>query len=169
MNIQYCEAFVKLVDLAEALGKNNIKALPGCCEIVIDDTWKVAINGHGKMCQSQFSKLKNPVPPYSAYVEFKNQIGAMLSVDAGWFLGYPGCNENAFIAACERRIESERQFAIVPDSLTWDQAKLKHCNAEPFESADPDGENFRLLNNFESDTNIVGAGEAELREQEAAF
>jgi hypothetical protein len=78
MGERYCEAFVKIVDLAMARGHKSIKDLPGCLEMQIGEWW-VAVNGRPEPVQCSRGM---DVEPYHAVV-FRGDWPAGVLTPAG--------------------------------------------------------------------------------------
>jgi hypothetical protein len=94
--------FLKIAELAEAIGLRSIKSLPGCWEFQIDGTWWIAVNGHDEPMAT--SKGGTPVPPFMAYVEFNGWPAGLLDPYGGMLAAGTIANEAALTRAIETTI-----------------------------------------------------------------
>lgn len=152
--IVFSMAFAVVMQLAEALDVSPISSA-GVWECQVDDNWKVYVNGHPVELSCSDADLK-PIPGYHVLVTYHEKVASLIDPDEGFFVSYNGCTEEAFVADVERRIESERMDENVPE---W-SLSIKPIEELPFESSDPNCENFIALNA------IVGNVEAEFSELE---
>ncbi len=93
------EAFAVVVMLAEALGVESIKDLPGLWTVDIDGQWKVSVNGH--------KETVDFVPPFHAAVEFNGWPAGIFSPRGSLIAAGAAANEAAFIEAVKARIARE--------------------------------------------------------------
>ena len=95
--------------LAEAMGVRNIKALPGCWEVVIDEQWWLAVNGHKEPTACSPSDGRSvAVPPYSVYVEFNGWPAGILNIGGDEIVAGAAANEDALIDAIKAKTAKVR-------------------------------------------------------------
>jgi hypothetical protein len=146
--IGFSMAFAVVMQLAEALDVSPISR-PGVWECQVDDKWKIFVNGHPVELSCSDADLK-PIPGYHVLVTYNGKVASLIDPDEGLFVNYNGCTEEAFVAAVEQRIESERMNANPPEWLL----SYKANDDRPFESTSPV---------------IVGDGEAMFSELEGTL
>lgn len=98
--------FLKLADLALAHGVKGIKHLPACWEVQIDERWWVAVNGHEVPVEC--SRAGQPVPAFSAYVEFNGWPAGVLDPFGGFLAAGHLANEANLTAAIDAAIHGAR-------------------------------------------------------------
>ena len=98
------EAFVRVAELARALGVRDINQLPGCWEVQVDGRWWLAMNGHGHMVKASDDA---EVPPYSAWIKFNGWPAGVISPTGGVIAAGRLANEDIFIAALKDRVVRE--------------------------------------------------------------
>lgn len=109
-------AFMRAVELAEALGVSKINQLDGCWTHAVDDHWWIAMNGHSddqpaSSPAGMSADVPCTVPPFSMYVERRGMAAAIVDPFGGSMIG-PEDTEDALIAALDTAIslaESEGQ------------------------------------------------------------
>lgn len=90
--------FVAIAEYATRHGAQSIKDLPGCWEVQIDARWWIAVNGHD--VPTPCSRGGEPVPPWSAYIEFNGWPAGLISArDGGCLAAGELANEATFRAA----------------------------------------------------------------------
>jgi hypothetical protein len=105
--VDYCEAFVAVMELAQALGVSNINRLDGCWTHRVDDQWWVAVNGHSTeqpavSPDGASGHVPVNVPPYGCYVEFNGWGAGFFDPFGGTFAAGSAANEDTFIEAVKR-------------------------------------------------------------------
>lgn len=103
----FAAAFIKAIELADALGVEKINRMAGCWTHQVDDVWWLAINGHQddrSVSSSKGMSSTSPVsvPPYAMYVEANGWAAAICDPFGGTILGEH--SEDEFIAALDRAI-----------------------------------------------------------------
>lgn len=93
------EVLGKAVEFMLSHGFEDIKHLPGCAEMAIDETWWIALNGHEDT--TECSKGVG-VPPFSLYIEFNGWPAGVVTAYGGTMAAGSIANEREFIAAIER-------------------------------------------------------------------
>lgn len=106
-------AQVVLAALAHQLGIKNIVNNPGCTEIVIDETWKVAVNPHKDKQKHHGVEIK----PYHTFIWFNGWPAGMMTPFNGCFVEGRKANEDDFIRAMARRIERETTDGKMPEEV----------------------------------------------------
>lgn len=101
--------FAGIGALASQLGVANIRELPGCWEIQIDEQWFIAVNGHKD--ERRCSKGAR-VPFAHAYVEYNGWPAGIINPYGGILAAGDCANEQALIAAIERRIGRKIEESI---------------------------------------------------------
>lgn len=94
----YSEAFVRVVQLADALRVCRIDKRPGCWEQQVDERWWVAVNGHPHEIKCSHGAA---VPPLSVYVEFNGWPAGYFGPGGGVIAAGDAANESNFIEALE--------------------------------------------------------------------
>lgn len=94
-------AFLKVADLALALGVESIKDLPGLWEHQVDEHWKIRVNGHDKIVEN--------ILPTHCLVEYNDMPAGMIHPYGGEFIFSDTINEDAFIKALEKAIQAAKQ------------------------------------------------------------
>lgn len=94
-------AFSLIADLAIARNLHPLNKHPDCCEIVVDEHWTLAMNGHREP-----RKYKDvTVDPFTAYVEWCGwPAGVLLPTGGGWIAAGSAANEDALIAALKKAL-----------------------------------------------------------------
>lgn len=119
----FATAQVILVELAGLLGLENISRKEGCCEIVVDDQWKVAVNPHDSPMVHNSVLIK----PFHTFIWFNGWPAGMMTPFDGCFIESSTANEDEFIRAMARRIERETNDGRLPDDVS---AILKNSGIE---------------------------------------
>lgn len=101
---QVSEAFVRIAELAAALGVKDINQLPGCWEVQVDGRWWLAMNGHSHMVKASDDA---EVPAFSAWVKFNGWPAGMVSPSGGIIAAGRSANEDTLIAALKDRVVRE--------------------------------------------------------------
>lgn len=100
---QYCEAFVRLMELGFALGVRDINKLPGCWELQVDDNWWIAVNaGHDTPIECSHRVM---VDPFVCYVEFNDFPAGFFNAAGGTIAAGEAANERSFIQALKDATE----------------------------------------------------------------
>lgn len=97
------EAYVKVAELAAALGARDIKKLPGCWSHKIDERWKIDINGKDRAIDG--------IPPYHVAIEYNGWPAGILSPVGGLIAAGEGANESTFIDALDKAISAAKEQA----------------------------------------------------------
>jgi hypothetical protein len=96
------EAFIAIMQLAEALGVRDINKLDGCWERDLDGAWFFAVNGH----QHEIACSKGAaVPPFHVYLEFNGWPAGIFSPRGGVIAAGEAANEGTFIEAVNAAIQ----------------------------------------------------------------
>lgn len=104
--MQIAESFKKSIDLFIAHGFANIRELPGCAELQVNDCWWIAINGH----QEKMKCSKGPeVPPFQLYVEYCGWPAGFIGKDGGVIAAGAVANEDLFIGALDEALSHAPQ------------------------------------------------------------
>ena len=101
-DMQFSEAFIAVMELAESRGVSKINQLDGCWSYQIDDQWWIAVNGHTVAVESPVSPLSGltaTVEPFSVFVEFCGWPAGFLDPFGGIIAAGAAANEDTFIAA----------------------------------------------------------------------
>lgn len=106
-------AQVILVELARLLGLENIRRNEGCCEIVVDGQWKVAVNPHDSPMVHNSVEIK----PFHTFIWFNGWPAGMMTPFDGCFVQGTKASEDEFIIAMARRIERETNDGKVPKDV----------------------------------------------------
>jgi len=93
----YCTAFLEVCNLAEALGVQNIEALPGCWEYSWDD-YKIVVNGKKENRTPSFSSDME-IPPYHCFIVKNDMPVGLIYPEGGSLMQRDDCNEDIFIDA----------------------------------------------------------------------
>jgi hypothetical protein len=96
--------FSKTVELAIALGWEDIGSLPGCQEHQIDKHWWFAINPHEKPAKCSQCSQGASVPPYSIYFQFNGWPFAIVNAAGGMMGSGTAANEDNLMLALQRAI-----------------------------------------------------------------
>ena len=96
MSAQVPVAFNLIADLAIKRNLHPLNKHQDCCEIVVDENWTLALNGHREP-----RKYKDvTVPPFECYVEWCGWPAGVLDLaGGGWIAAGSAANEDALIAA----------------------------------------------------------------------
>ena len=89
--------FVAIAEFCLARGFKGLSKVPGCCEVQVDDRWFFAVNGHAE--PTTCAKTGQPIPPFSAYVEFNGWPAGLLDPAGGIICAGELANEDTFRAA----------------------------------------------------------------------
>jgi len=90
------EVFVRIAELALALGVRGIGNLPGCWEHDVDGVWWIAMNGRATAAKCS----RGPeVAPFTAYVEFNGWPAGLVTPGGGVIAAGEAANERALIEA----------------------------------------------------------------------
>jgi hypothetical protein len=81
-------------------GFKNINQLPGCAELQVDKSWRIAANGHHERIKDSSGV---EVPPFSIYIEFNGCPAGFVDAGGGHMAAGAIANEEALIAALEAR------------------------------------------------------------------
>jgi hypothetical protein len=101
------EAFMAVVELAEALGVERIDRLPGCWEHKVDAQWFIAVNGHTTPKAIRgFAGGAAAMPgevlfidPLHVYLEFNGFPAGIIGMRSGLLAAGSAANEDTLIAA----------------------------------------------------------------------
>jgi hypothetical protein len=93
--------FAGLAQLGAHVGVSGIHEMPACWEFQIDEQWFFALNGHED--ERQCSK-GHRVPPYNAYLEYNGWPAGIIDPFGGLIAAGAAANEDALIAAIEKRL-----------------------------------------------------------------
>lgn len=105
MSEPIAEAFVRIVELAEALGVQRINELPACWEHQVDEQWRIHINAHRHQVKAESGA---EVPPRSCYIEFNGWPAGVITPVNGWIAAGEAANERTFIEALKRAKDEVR-------------------------------------------------------------
>lgn len=99
-------AFMRIVELAGALGVQQIQQRPGCWEHQIDERWRVAVNPHKEPqdVPPRDDCMGATVPYAHAAVWFNGWLAGLFSPAGGAIAAGEGANEGALIEALESAI-----------------------------------------------------------------
>ena len=99
-------AFIRIAELASALGVRQIKNTPGCWEHQIDETWRVAVNPHREQQEipARDGHMGASIPHAHAAVWYYGWLAGLLSPAGGPIAAGDGANEETLIAALEAAI-----------------------------------------------------------------
>ena len=101
-HVEVSTVFARIVDLMLVRGITNIKALPGCAEIKVDEQWEIAFNGHAKPMKCSHGP---EVPPYAAYLQFNGWPTGIITARGGYGIAAGELtNEAALLEALEAAI-----------------------------------------------------------------
>lgn len=105
------EAFVLLAKLATKDGVKRLNELEGCWTRQIGEQWWAAVNGHQttmKASSRDGASAGTPfeVEPYHAYVEYNGWPAGDLTPLGGVIAAGDGANEDSFIAAIRKELDS---------------------------------------------------------------
>lgn len=105
------EAMVRIMEYADAKGVENLKALPGCWEEQIDDTWWIAFNGHndarkvvimgGRPLDRSILGMVE-VPPFHILIVHQGDPLGFIHAFGGEMIYKKGADEESFIEAMKR-------------------------------------------------------------------
>ena len=88
------ECFLKVANLALALGVEKINILPGCWEHQVDGHWRIKVNGHTEPIDG--------INPHEMMVWFNGwPVGIIHPIAGGVIAAGPLAKENTFIAALD--------------------------------------------------------------------
>ena len=90
------EVFVRIAELALALGACDLKALPGCWEHDVDGTWWIALNGRATPTTCSRGAT---VAAFTAYVEFNGWPAGLVDPGGGVIAAGAAANEGMLIEA----------------------------------------------------------------------
>ena len=93
--------FERLVDLMLVRGFSNIKDLPGCAEIRIDERWQVAVNGHSEATKCSHGP---EIPAYAAYVQCNGWPAGIITPYGGVVAAGKLANEATLLEAIDAAI-----------------------------------------------------------------
>lgn len=104
-----CEAFDRVVTLAEVLGVTKINELDGAWIEKIDSKWTVAINGKEKPVTVDIPNSMgiSDLKPLHMAIFYNGWLAGLLTLTGGTIAAGSGANENSFIKAVETRISVE--------------------------------------------------------------
>ena len=102
MNIK--EAFGKIATLGNLLGAGPLNKWPACWEIDVDERWAIAVNGHRN---TRKDSRGGDVPPYHASIWYNGWPAGLISPVQGVIAAGSEANEDNFIAALDKRINTE--------------------------------------------------------------
>lgn len=118
---QVCTVFYAVSKLCEVLGESPIKDKVWTHQV--DDHWLIKINGHDKETEG--------IPPYHMMVDFNGFPAACVSPFEGAFAAGAAANEDEFIEAVKRKLESLGENL---DDITEEDRRL----AEKAAAVDPE-------------------------------
>lgn len=98
-----CEAFVRVAELCEARGEHPLSRYEGCWECVVDQHWKLAVNGHPEPKKCGLSDTA--IEPFHCYVTFNGWPAFIFNPYGGGGAAGAIANEDAFIAAVKAATE----------------------------------------------------------------
>ena len=96
------EAFAAVAELGNALGAGPLNKHPECWECVIDERWKIAVNGHAEPKKCSLSGL--PIEPFHCFIEYNGWPAGLMNPYGGTIAAGEGANEHTFIEAVRARI-----------------------------------------------------------------
>jgi hypothetical protein len=98
---QVSELFKLIADLAIARNLHPLHKHPDCCEIVVDENWTIAVNGHREP-----RKYKDvTVEPFCAYVEWCGWPAGIIGIAGGMIAAGELANEAALCEALKKATE----------------------------------------------------------------
>jgi len=95
-DLQVKEAFVRIAELAGALGVENIGTLPACWEHQVDKRWWIAVNAHKEEIKDSHGAT---VPSFCAVIEYNGWPAGIIGPGEGIIAAGSMANEDTFIAA----------------------------------------------------------------------
>lgn len=117
--MQLSTAFSLVADLAGLLGVSRINKLATHWECRIDEHWQIAVNGTDKpMLAQPEGSMGVTIEPYHMAVFFNGWLAGLLTPRDGTFVCGAAGNEDAFIAALEKRIAACGSNAEVSNDPT---------------------------------------------------
>jgi len=96
--LEVCEAFVRMAELAGALGVSRINELPGCWEHQVDAKWWISVNG-SKDLRRNSDGIE--LSPFSMAVKFNGWPAGIIDLAGGVIAAGECANEDTFIAALQ--------------------------------------------------------------------
>ncbi len=101
-----CEAFLKITELALALGVEKINELPHLWFHEIDDHWSIAVNGHDadRHFVGDPTMMSIDVPRFSAAIWWNGWLAGIVDPYAGVIADGAEANEDTFVAALDNAI-----------------------------------------------------------------
>ena len=106
--MQICTAFMKIIELAEHIGVQDIKSFGVPWTHFVDEHWTVAVNGQDRSCGVYFTNDNMPrhmdlddLPRYHAAVWFNGWLAGIFSPVGGTFAAGTAANEETFAAAID--------------------------------------------------------------------
>lgn len=95
-------AFYLIMKIAKKEGVSEIGRLPGLWEYQVDENWRFKVNGHDHDVDG--------VPPFHALILYNDLPAGLISPFGGVIADGAAANEDAFIAAMQKRIEEKRRL-----------------------------------------------------------
>lgn len=89
--------FVAIANYGIAMGAAPLNKHVGCWEQQVDASWWLAVNGH--RTPTHTSRGGEPIPPFTAYVEYNGWPAGLIGPADGAFAAGTGANETAFLVA----------------------------------------------------------------------
>lgn len=105
------KAMCLICDLCIELNEHPVNKYSGCWEHAVDGKWWIALNGHE--AATECSRISEPVPPCTAYVEYLGVPVGLITPRSGSGLIVAGY-ENKLIVALEKKIARVRTNAAQP-------------------------------------------------------
>ena len=100
------KAFIKIVDLAFAVGANPLSKHAGCWEYRIDEQWEIAVNGQAVVTRCSHGV---EIDPFYCYVQFNGWPAGVLSPAGGMMAAGSSANEEELMAALDRAIAKKKE------------------------------------------------------------
>lgn len=90
-------AFLRIVELHQALGLPPLNQLPAPWKVDVDEDWRIVMN--------QTAESLDAIPPYTATCYYRDSFlpALMVNPGGGIQMGHDGEAEREFIAAVEKR------------------------------------------------------------------
>lgn len=99
MSVEISGIFLEIAEFAHRRGVTSINAMPGCWEVQIDAQWWMAVNGHSTPTAT--SRGDEPVPPFSAYIEYNGWPAGVVDPAGGVLAAGSGANAETFCRALQ--------------------------------------------------------------------